>query len=135
MQILLPPPLWAPREGQHLYFKFKTFGFLHTLKVHIQSNYLAITSRKNSKIIYFCSSHFSFRCKKSYSSEFLGGGRPLYRFTGNTSPLAGLKHDIIPIFGAVYIYREELHSSLFFKVTQNETMWYRHIHNIRSPGL
>ena len=30
--------------GQNLNCKFKTFGFLDTLKVHIQSNYLTSTT-------------------------------------------------------------------------------------------
>ena len=53
--------------GQNLNCKFKTFGFLDTLKVHIQSNYLANTTLsllqtklagKNSELIFF-PLHFS----------------------------------------------------------------------------
>ena len=47
------PPPGAPRGGgQTLNCKFKTFGFLDTLKVHIQSNYLASTtlSRLQTKL-------------------------------------------------------------------------------------
>jgi len=67
-------PLGAPGGGQHLKYKFKTFGLLDTLKVHIQSNYPVLLNLlqtklagKNSKLIFYV----------LYSSvsvlEFLGG--------------------------------------------------------------
>ena len=37
--LLSPPSELLGGEGQNLYLKFKTFGLLDTLKVHIQSNY------------------------------------------------------------------------------------------------
>ena len=61
-EINLGGPLRAPRGGgQNLKRKFKTVGFLDTLKVHIQSNYLTSTTsspnqtklaEKNSKLIF-----------------------------------------------------------------------------------
>ena len=71
------------KYGQNLNCKFKTFGFLDTLKIHLQSNYLTSTTlsllqtklaEKESKLIFLCSSLFSFRIKKCDSSEFQGGG-------------------------------------------------------------
>ena len=43
-RIFLPPPLRDPRGGPNLNCKLKTFGFLDTLKVYIQSNYLSSTT-------------------------------------------------------------------------------------------
>ena len=42
----LPSP--GARRGGDLNCKFKTFGFLDTLKVHIQSNYITSTTAKIS---------------------------------------------------------------------------------------
>ena len=65
---IISPPLRSSQGGQNLNCKFKTFGFLDdldTLKVHIQSSYLASTTlsllqtkiaEKNTKLIFICSS-------------------------------------------------------------------------------
>ena len=43
-QNFTPTPLGTPRGGARLNYKFKTFGFLYTSNVHIQSNYLTCTN-------------------------------------------------------------------------------------------
>ena len=61
--LFFAPPPGAPRGGAHLNCKFIIFGFLDTLKVHIQSNYLKSTTlsllqtkppgKKNNKLFFF----------------------------------------------------------------------------------
>jgi len=79
------PPPGAPRGGQTLNCKFKTFGFLDTLMVHIQSNYLASTtlSRLQTKLAekkankFFYVLHFSVSDLKSVLAvSSRGGGTP-----------------------------------------------------------
>ena len=70
--IFFVPPLRASREGgQNLNCKFKTFGFLDTLKVHVQlpfKDYLISpwdkTSRKKQQINLFNTLHFQFQIWK-----------------------------------------------------------------------
>ena len=68
--IFCPPPR-SSKGGAHLNCKFIIFGFLDTLKVHIQSNYLTSPTmsllqtkppgKKTTNYFFSCSSFFSFR--------------------------------------------------------------------------
>ena len=76
-EFFLPPPLRDPRGGPNLNCKLKTFGFLDTLKVYIQSNYLSSTTLSllptklaEKKLIVLCSLLFIFRFENCDSSVF-----------------------------------------------------------------
>ena len=93
------------REARKKYFfslqklflnsKFKTFGFLDTLKVYSPITlqvllYLSFkqNQQKKQQTNFLCSSLFSFRFQKCDSSELQGRLRPLLQVQGALPPLA-----------------------------------------------
>ena len=99
--------------GQNLKYKFKTFGFLDTFKGHIQSNYHTQdyfispsnrTRRNKHQTNFLCSSLFSFRFEKCYSTEFQGGYAPLLQVKGALPPLTLLITTLFKITLYIYVY-------------------------------
>ena len=108
--------------GQNLKYKFKTFGFLDTFKVHIQSNYLTDTTlsllqtelaETNIKLIFYAL-HSSVSDLKSVIALNSRGVRPPFTGQGGTAPLDPSDYDLVQnnsIYLCIHIY---IHVSCIF---------------------